>query len=140
MSQKLNTLIESASQTAGPYVHIGLMPTYAGNAGYYDEEIGTTPFLDEGNAKGEIVEIVGSVFDGTGWAMRDALIESWQCDASGLFAGAEGSDPAFTGHCRGVAVLNSRRISRFGLWRGGLTSACKPASISKMRTIPTIHF
>ena len=153
MSQKLNTLIESASQTAGPYVHIGLMPTYAGNAGYYDEEIGTTPFLDEGNAKGEIVEIVGSVFDGTGWAMRDALIESWQCDASGLFAGAEGSDPAFTGHCRfaadadsgeftlrTVAVLNSRRISRFGLWRGGLTSACKPASISKMRTIPTIHF
>ena len=50
MVQKLETLIESASQTAGPYVHIGLMPTYAGNAGYYDEEIGTTPFLDESKA------------------------------------------------------------------------------------------
>lgn len=87
MVQKLDTLQESPSQTAGPYVHIGLMPTYAGNAGYYDEEIGTTPFIDESKAQGEIIEIVGSVYDGTGWAMRDALIESWQCDASGIFPG-----------------------------------------------------
>lgn len=103
MVQKLDTLIETASQTAGPYVHIGLMPTYAGNGGYYDEEIATTPFMDEAKAKGDIIEIVGSVFDGTGWAMRDALIESWQCDATGLFPGTEGADPAFTGHCRFAA-------------------------------------
>jgi protocatechuate 3,4-dioxygenase alpha subunit len=80
MVQKLETLIESASQTAGPYVHIGLMPTYAGNAGYYDEEIGTTPFLDESKAKGEIVEIVGSVFDGTGDARcvdRELAMRCW---------------------------------------------------------------
>ena len=43
MVQKLDTLIESPSQTAGPYVHIGLMPTYAGNGGYYQQEIGTSP-------------------------------------------------------------------------------------------------
>ncbi|MBV7381131.1 hypothetical protein [Maritimibacter dapengensis] len=110
MVQKLETLIESASQTAGPYVHIGLMPTYAGNAGYYDEEIGTTPFLDESKAKGEIVEIVGSVFDGTGWAMRDALIESWQCDAGGVFPGDKSADPAFTG----VALPLNLRHDAFG--------------------------
>ena len=103
MVQKLETLIESASQTAGPYVHIGLMPTYAGNAGYYDEEIGTTPFLDESKAKGEIVEIVGSVFDGTGWAMRDAMMESWQADAAGIFPGSEGADPKVSGFCRFTA-------------------------------------
>lgn len=129
MVQKLETLIESASQTAGPYVHIGLMPTYAGNAGYYDEEIGTTPFLDESKAKGEIIEIVGSVFDGTGWAMRDALIESWQCDAVGVFPGDKDADPAFTGHCRFAADAESGeftlRTVKPGSYegRGGVESA-----------------
>ncbi|WP_321364286.1 protocatechuate 3,4-dioxygenase subunit alpha [uncultured Celeribacter sp.] len=129
MVQKLETLIETASQTAGPYVHIGLMPTYAGNGGYYDEEIGTTPFTDESNAKGEIIEIVGSVYDGTGWALRDAMIESWQCDAAGVFPGVEGADPAFTGHCRFAADAVSGeftlRTVKPGSYkgRGGVMSA-----------------
>ena len=101
MVQPLNTLTESASQTAGPYVHIGLMPTYAGNAGYYDHEIGVSPIAD--GARGQIIEIVGSVHDGTGWALRDALIESWQADAQGLFPGQDGADPAVGGHCRFAA-------------------------------------
>ena len=105
MVQSLNTLQESPSQTAGPYVHIGLMPTYAGNAGYYDEEIGTSPITE--NVKGEVIEITGSVFDGTGWAMRDALIESWQADANGKFAGQEGADPAVSGLCRFAADADS---------------------------------
>lgn len=101
MVQKLNTLRESPSQTAGPYVHIGLMPTYAGNAGAYEEEIGVSPVAE--GAKGEIIEIIGSVFDGTGWALRDALIESWQPDAAGIFPGQDGADPAVSGHCRFAA-------------------------------------
>lgn len=101
MVQPLNYLPESPSQTAGPYVHIGLMPTYAGNAGYYDEEIGVSPISD--GAQGQIIEIVGSVYDGTGWALRDALIESWQADAAGKFPGQEGADPAVSGHCRFAA-------------------------------------
>ena len=101
MVQPLNYLTESASQTAGPYVHIGLMPTYAGNEGYYDEEIGSSPISD--GAKGQIIEIVGSVYDGTGWALRDALIESWQADAVGKFPGQDGADPAVSGHCRFAA-------------------------------------
>ena len=115
MVQKLDTLQESPSQTAGPYVHIGLMPTYAGNAGYYDEEIGTTPFIDESKAQGEIIEIVGSVYDGTGWAMRDALIESWQCDASGIFPGAEGADPADARFFALVDAVTELRVTRAGL-------------------------
>lgn len=101
MVQPLNVLTETASQTAGPYVHIGLMPTYAGNAGYYDEEIGVSPIAD--GARGEIIEIVGSVYDGTGWALRDALIESWQADSAGRFPGQEGADPAVSGLCRFAA-------------------------------------
>lgn len=101
MVQSLNYLEETPSQTAGPYVHIGLMPTYAGNAGAYEHEIATSPIAD--GAKGEVIEIVGSVIDGTGWALRDAMIESWQPDAAGRFAGQEGADPAVSGHCRFAA-------------------------------------
>lgn len=101
MVQPLNHQSETPSQTAGPYVHIGLMPTYAGNAGYYDHEIGVSPIAD--GAKGEIVEIVGSVYDGTGWALRDALIESWQADSTGKFPGQDGADPAVSGLCRFAA-------------------------------------
>ena len=68
MVQKLDFLVETPSQTAGPYVHIGLMPTYAGNPGYYHEEVAVSPIAE--GAKGEIIEITGQGFDGSGWAMR----------------------------------------------------------------------
>ena len=105
MVQKLDMLPETASQTAGPYVHIGLMPSYTGNGQIYDLELGRSPI--EAGAAGEIIEIVGSVYDGTGWAMRDALIESWQPDAQGRFAGEEGADPKVTGFCRFAADAES---------------------------------
>ena len=105
MVQKLETLQESASQTAGPYVHIGLMATYAGNAGAFDDEIGTSPITE--GVQGEVIEITGSVFDGTGWAMRDAMIESWQPDTNGKFAGQTGADPAVAGLCRFAADAES---------------------------------
>ncbi|RWR27909.1 protocatechuate 3,4-dioxygenase subunit alpha [Sinirhodobacter populi] len=98
MVQPLNYLPETPSQTAGPYVHIGLMPTYAGNPGSYQEEIGVSPI--SGEVQGTVIEIVGSVYDGTGWALRDAMIESWQPDAAGKFPGQEGADPAVSGLCR----------------------------------------
>ncbi|ATX65692.1 protocatechuate 3,4-dioxygenase subunit alpha [Roseinatronobacter bogoriensis] len=105
MTQKLDMLPETASQTAGPYVHIGLMPSYTGNGQIFDQEIGQSP-IEEG-AAGEIIEITGSVYDGTGWAMRDALIESWQPDAQGRFAGQEGADPKVNGFCRFAADATS---------------------------------
>jgi protocatechuate 3,4-dioxygenase, alpha subunit len=101
MVQKLDSLIETASQTAGPYVHIGLMPTYAGNGGSFKTEVGTNPIT--GNVQGEIIEITGSIYDSTGWALRDVLIESWQCDANGIFPGQAGADPNFTGFSRFAA-------------------------------------
>lgn len=98
MVQKLGTLQETPSQTAGPYVHIGCMPTYAGNGGAYDIEIGESPIAE--GAQGEVIEITGEVRDGTGWALRDAMLESWQADASGRFPGQEGADPKVSGFCR----------------------------------------
>lgn len=101
MVQKLDNLQESPSQTAGPYVHIGCMPTHAGNAGAFETELGASP-IEEG-AKGEVITIRGQVIDGTGWALRDAMIESWQPDAQGQFPGQEGADPKVSGFCRFAA-------------------------------------
>ncbi|MBO6868309.1 MAG: protocatechuate 3,4-dioxygenase subunit alpha [Thalassococcus sp.] len=101
MVQPLDIHQETPSQTAGPYVHIGLMPSFAGIPDIYENQLGESPIADA--AKGEVIEIVGSIYDGTGWAMRDALFESWQADASGKFAGQDGADPNVSGYCRFAA-------------------------------------
>ena len=101
MVQKLTTLVETASQTAGPYVHIGCIPSFAGVEGIYPEDLGRSPISD--GAQGEVITITGSVYDGTGWAMRDAMLESWQADAAGIYPGQPGADPAVNGFCRFAA-------------------------------------
>jgi protocatechuate 3,4-dioxygenase alpha subunit len=101
MVQSLDTLRETASQTAGPYVHIGCIPSFAGLKGIYPEDLGKSP-ISEG-AKGTQITIEGQVYDGTGWALRDALLESWQADAAGLYPGQEGADPNVQGFCRFAA-------------------------------------
>ncbi|WP_299785001.1 protocatechuate 3,4-dioxygenase subunit alpha [uncultured Marivita sp.] len=98
MVQPLEALVETPSQTAGPYVHIGCIPSFAGLDGVYPEDLGKSP-ISEG-AKGEIISITGAILDGTGWALRDAMIESWQADAAGISPGDDGADPKVTGFCR----------------------------------------
>ena len=101
MVQSLDGVPETPSQTAGPYVHIGCIPSFTGIDGVYPEDLGLRAIED--GAKGEVVTITGSIYDGTGWAMRDAMLESWQCDAAGLFPGQEGADPKVNGFCRFAA-------------------------------------
>jgi len=101
MTQPLNRLTETPSQTAGPYVHIGCIPSFAGLPGVYPQDLGLRAIED--GARGRIITITGSVFDGTGWALRDAMIESWQPDAAGVFPGRPGADPAVNGFCRFAA-------------------------------------
>jgi len=105
MAQSLDMLVETPSQTAGPYVHIGCIPTFAGIEGVYPEDLGLRA-IEEG-ARGQIITIRGSVFDGTGWALRDAMMESWQPDAAGRFPGQEGADPKVNGFCRFAADKDS---------------------------------
>jgi len=101
MTQKLDMLQETPSQTGGPYVHIGCIPSFAGVEGIYPEDLGKRAI--ETGAKGQKITITGSVYDGTGWAMRDAMLESWQADAAGRFAGQDGADPKVNGFCRFAA-------------------------------------
>ena len=74
---------ETASQTAGPYVHIGLAPEAAG---FHIFENNFGAVLVSPETKGERVRIEGRVFDGIGTVLKDVLIEIWQANAEGRYA------------------------------------------------------
>lgn len=100
MAQSLDRLKETPSQTAGPYVHIGLTPNFAEISGVYPQDFGCGRMRGE-KAKGEAVTIRGRIFDGTGAVLKDALVEIWQADAAGLYNSPSeprgSADPHFTG-------------------------------------------
>lgn len=102
MVQKLNYLTETASQTAGPYVHIGLIPN---QAGFEIFEHNFSNVLVSVDTKGERMRLEGRVFDGSGAVVKDALLEIWQANAAGHYdhpADHQGkaADPAFRGFGR----------------------------------------
>lgn len=74
---------ETASQTAGPYVHIGLAPQQAG-FDIFQNNFGSV--LVNVQTKGERIRVEGRVFDGIGTVLKDVLIESWQANAEGKYA------------------------------------------------------
>lgn len=95
---------ETASQTAGPYVHIGLSPKAAGFE-IYDQELGTD--IAGPNAIGERIRIEGIVWDGLGEPLRDVLIEVWQPNGRGVFADAGEVEDGFSGWGRIVCDFES---------------------------------
>ena len=101
MVQTLTHLTETPSQTAGPYVHIGCIPSFAGLPNVYPHDLGLSPIND--GAKGQIITITGAVRDATGWTLKDAMLESWQPDAAGHFPGHPSADPKVSGFCRFAA-------------------------------------
>jgi protocatechuate 3,4-dioxygenase alpha subunit len=86
MKQSLNYLKETPSQTAGPYVHIGLAPGAAG-FNIYDQELGWD--IAGPDAAGERIRVEGLVIDGTGSPVKDVLLEAWQANAAGVYAHPE---------------------------------------------------
>ncbi|ARO15285.1 protocatechuate 3,4-dioxygenase, alpha subunit [Ketogulonicigenium robustum] len=110
--QRLDYLKETPSQTAGPYVHIGLTPNKLGNPGIYPEDLGASPI--KAGAKGQLITITGRVIDGAGMILRDALFESWQADAAGIYPGNDPrgpADPNVTGWARVAADFDT------GVWQ-----------------------
>jgi protocatechuate 3,4-dioxygenase alpha subunit len=82
MPQPLNYLKETASQTAGPYVHIGLIPAMAG---FDIFEKNFSNVLVTPNTQGERITLEGKVIDGSGTPLRDVLLEIWQANATGRY-------------------------------------------------------
>ena len=95
-------LKESPSQTAGPYVHIGCTPNFCGINGVFAEDLGSKMVNDQ--TKGDRITVRGRIYDGTGAAVRDAMVEIWQADAAGLYPSPEetrgNADENFTGFGR----------------------------------------
>jgi protocatechuate 3,4-dioxygenase alpha subunit len=88
---------QSASQTVGPYFRIGLIYGQPQND------------LVQDKTSGERIKITGSVLDGDGQPITDAMVEIWQPDTNGIFN--HPSDPLHTQadpHFRGFGRAETR--------------------------------
>lgn len=92
--------LATASQTAGPYLHIGLAPRYCAELAFGGR-------IDQP----ERIVIEGRALDGNGDPLADGLIEIWQADATGRYDHAD--DP------RSGAHEDARSASGFGRLRTG---------------------
>ncbi|NBB09249.1 protocatechuate 3,4-dioxygenase subunit alpha [Pseudomonas sp. SLFW] len=78
----VHILPETPSQTAGPYVHIGLALAAAGNPPR-EQEIWNE--MARPDAPGEHILLLGHVYDGNGHLIRDSFLELWQANADGVY-------------------------------------------------------
>jgi len=69
-------LLATASQTVGPYLHLGLTWN-------------TTECIASSAIAGEHVTVQGRIVDGTGEPVVDALLEVWQANSFGKYAHPE---------------------------------------------------
>ena len=94
-------LIQTASQTVGPFFHYGLF--------FGDEHL----LVNEQTA-GERILLAGTVYDGSGAPVPDAMVEIWQADAGGHFN--HPADPQRTEadpHFRGFGRANTTDSGRY---------------------------
>ncbi|WP_417582163.1 protocatechuate 3,4-dioxygenase subunit alpha [Pelagibacterium sp.] len=108
MFKPLEYLKETPSQTAGPYVHIGMTPNNCEITGVIPEDLGLQ-VVSEG-AKGDRISVVGRVIDGAGSPVIDCVVEIWQADANGIYNSPmehrSGGDSHFSGWGRQPANAN----------------------------------
>lgn len=105
MTQRIDRLKETPSQTAGPYVHIGLTPNLCDIRGIYPSDLGRDMVGAE--TTGTRIAVSGRIFDGAETPLRDAMVEIWQADANGSYPGTDGADPAFTGWGRAATDMST---------------------------------
>lgn len=96
MTQEL--LMQTGSQTVGPFFHYGLV-------------FGGENVLVNEKTAGERILIEGTVYDGDGAPVPDALVEIWQPDAQGFFnhpadPNQAKADQAFRGFGRADTTRN----------------------------------
>lgn len=94
-------LVPTASQTVGPFFHVGLI-----RAELADLTRG-------GKALGETIVIEGQVRDGDGASVPDAMLEIWQANAAGKYRHPEDAqekpvDPNFIGFGRAFTDKDGR--------------------------------
>lgn len=103
LQDETGLLRETASQTTGPFVHIGLALEIAGFESRADE---IWQDLAKEGAEGEHIELVGRVYDGNGELVRDALIEIWQADSEGNYIANFDNKKPFSGFGRSACAMD----------------------------------
>ena len=91
-------LLQTGSQTVGPFFHDGLF-------------LGDENVLVTEESTGEHILITGTVYDGDGVPVPDAMVEIWQPDAQGFFnhpadPNQAQADPTFRGFGRADTTDN----------------------------------
>ncbi len=89
---------QTPSQTVGPFFHIGLISA------------GENNLLNE-NTVGQRILIMGQICDGDGGGVPDAMVETWQADAQGIYnhpadPNHARADPDFGGFARAATDKN----------------------------------
>jgi protocatechuate 3,4-dioxygenase, alpha subunit len=107
------------TQTVGPYFAYGLTPE---QYGYAMTSIASAELAND-STPGTRIRIEGQVFDGKGAAVEDALIEIWQPDAKGRYAGEAGSNSGFTGFGRCGTGYDGTKGFRFETVKPGVATA-----------------
>jgi protocatechuate 3,4-dioxygenase alpha subunit len=91
---------QTPSQTVGPFFHYGL-PWKGGADLVGQSDMGARPELfpeehyvlnvstPRGPVAGEVIEVTGCVVDGDGNPVPDAMVEIWQANAAGRYAGPD---------------------------------------------------
>lgn len=97
-------LPETPSQTAGPYVHIGLAMAAAGNP-TRDQEVWNEMARDD--APGEHILLIGNVYDGNGHLVRDSFLEFWQADHQGIYDPVYDVEKPFNGFGRTATTFDA---------------------------------
>lgn len=117
-------LPETPSQTAGPYVHIGLALAAAGNP---ERDVEITNRLAQPDASGEHIRLVGRVMDGNGHLIRDAFLEFWQADSEGSYQSDYQLEKPFNSFGRAATVFDS------GEWE---LHTVKPGAVANAVGVP----
>ena len=103
-------LKQTPSQTAGPFFHYMLTPEQS----RYPYRSLAGPAVADASVPGQRICLTGTVIDGQGQPMADALIELWQADSLGRYAhpsDPRGSNVAFKGF--GRCATDARGVYAF---------------------------
>ena len=105
------TRTPTASQTVGPYLHLGLTRM-------------TFPDIAADATQGETIVIAGRVLDGEGQPIPDALLEFWQANAAGRYTHPEDTqDKPLDGGFLGFGRVPTDRDGQFSF------TTVKPGSV-----------
>ncbi|ARI88855.1 TPA: protocatechuate 3,4-dioxygenase subunit alpha [Pseudomonas aeruginosa] len=118
MSHEL--LRETPSQTAGPYVHIGLALAAAGNP-TRDLEIWNRMARED--APGQHILLLGHVYDGNGHLVRDSFLEFWQADSEGRYQERYDPERPFNSFGRTATTFDAGEWTLHTVKPGGVRNA-----------------